>query len=78
MALASNYKAKPKRDKPFCSHYGMQGHTIDKCYKFHRYPPSYNPKPKFTTTKAHVNRAASTMNEGSALSEISLNLLTPS
>ncbi len=28
-----------KKERPLCTHYGLFGHTIDKCYKLHRFPP---------------------------------------
>ena len=40
VAIATNF-GKPKKDKPLCTHYGLTGHTVDKCYKLHGYPPSY-------------------------------------
>ncbi|KAL5580556.1 hypothetical protein UlMin_012998 [Ulmus minor] len=41
----SNYNSyKGKRDKPLCTHYGFLGHTIDKCYKIHGYPPGFKMK----------------------------------
>ncbi|KAL5568374.1 hypothetical protein UlMin_024949 [Ulmus minor] len=46
---SSNYNSyRGKKDKPFCTHYGMLGHTVDKCYKIHGYPLRYKPKGKFT------------------------------
>ncbi|XP_022150305.1 uncharacterized protein LOC111018505 [Momordica charantia] len=30
-----------KKDKPFCTHCGLTGHTVDRCYKLHGYPPGY-------------------------------------
>jgi hypothetical protein len=30
-----------KRDKLTCSHCGLIGHTMEKCYKLHGYPPRY-------------------------------------
>ena len=30
----------------FCSHCGLLGHVVDKCYKIHVYPPSYRNKGK--------------------------------
>ena len=78
LALASNYNAKPKQDRPLCSHCGMQGHTIDKCYKLHGYPPGSKPKLKPTPTKANANQAVSAVIEGSASSGASLSSLTPS
>ncbi|KAH7526081.1 hypothetical protein JRO89_XSUnG0064000 [Xanthoceras sorbifolium] len=35
-----------KKDRPICSHCGIMGHTMDRCYKLHRYPPGYKPKGK--------------------------------
>ncbi|KAJ0078062.1 hypothetical protein Patl1_37338 [Pistacia atlantica] len=30
-----------KRDMPYCTHCRILGHTVDRCYKIHGYPPSY-------------------------------------
>ncbi|KAL5545494.1 hypothetical protein UlMin_005181 [Ulmus minor] len=35
---------KGKKDKPLCTFCGFHGHTIDKCYKKHGYPPVFKPK----------------------------------
>ena len=35
-----------KKDKPTCSHCGFKGHTADKCYKLHGYPPRFRGKNK--------------------------------
>uniref|UniRef100_A0A2N9FUM9 Reverse transcriptase Ty1/copia-type domain-containing protein n=1 Tax=Fagus sylvatica TaxID=28930 RepID=A0A2N9FUM9_FAGSY len=35
-----------KRDKPTCTYCGFIGHTVDKCYKVHGYPPGYRTKGK--------------------------------
>ncbi|XP_062099428.1 uncharacterized protein LOC133805305 [Humulus lupulus] len=35
----------PRKNRPFCTHCTVLGHTIEKCYKLHGYPPGYN-KPK--------------------------------
>ncbi|XP_042942326.1 uncharacterized protein LOC122276564 [Carya illinoinensis] len=34
-------KQQQKRDKLFCTHCGMNNHTVDKCYKVHGYPPGF-------------------------------------
>ncbi|KAL5537688.1 hypothetical protein UlMin_046008 [Ulmus minor] len=48
-ASSSNYNSyKGKKDKPYCTHCGILGHTIEKCYKIHGYPPGYKPKGKFS------------------------------
>ncbi|KAK4487002.1 hypothetical protein RD792_006317 [Penstemon davidsonii] len=39
----NNFK---KKDKPICAHCNIQGHTIDKCFKLHGYPPGFQFKPK--------------------------------
>ncbi|KAB5520101.1 hypothetical protein DKX38_024420 [Salix brachista] len=36
-----------RKDRPTCSHYGISGHTVDKCYRVHGFPPGY----KFTKGK---------------------------
>uniref|UniRef100_A0A2N9H706 Reverse transcriptase Ty1/copia-type domain-containing protein n=1 Tax=Fagus sylvatica TaxID=28930 RepID=A0A2N9H706_FAGSY len=35
-----------KRERPLCSHCGITGHIVDKCYKLHGYPPRYKFKNK--------------------------------
>ncbi|KAL4353494.1 hypothetical protein GQ457_06G023630 [Hibiscus cannabinus] len=39
-----------RRTRPQCSHCGLLGHTKEKCYKLHGYPPGYGSR-----TKNHVN-----------------------
>jgi hypothetical protein len=36
-----------RKDKPICSHCGLTGHTVEKCYKLHGFPPGF----KFTRGK---------------------------
>ena len=50
-------KGNGKKDKPFCIHCIMQGHTIEKCYKLHGYPPGYKPKGK-AGSNANGNQAS--------------------
>jgi len=33
-----------RKDRPVCSHCGISGHTVDKCYRVHGFPPGF----KFT------------------------------
>jgi hypothetical protein len=42
-----------RKDKPTCSHCGYKGHTAEKCYKLHGYPPGFHSK----------NRAAPVANQ---------------
>ena len=64
MAMYTNSKANSnsnwnkgngKKERPFCTQCNMQGHTIEKCYKLHGYPPGYKPKGK---TNANGNQAS--------------------
>ncbi|RVW43641.1 hypothetical protein CK203_097045 [Vitis vinifera] len=32
---ATNFTSKPRRDRPLYTHCGLQGHTMEKCYKLH-------------------------------------------
>jgi hypothetical protein len=31
----------PCKEHPLCTHCGLLGHTVEKCYKLHRYPLGY-------------------------------------
>jgi hypothetical protein len=42
-----------RKDKPICSHCGLNGHTVDKCYRLHGFPPGY----KFTKSKVPSHSA---------------------
>jgi hypothetical protein len=43
----------PRKDKPTCSHCGIIGHTMEKCYRLHDYPPGF----KFTKNKGSSHSA---------------------
>ena len=43
---------KKGKERPTCSHCGLLGHTVEKCYKIHGYLPRYK-------TKARANQASS-------------------
>jgi hypothetical protein len=38
------FKQPYKKDHPMCSHCGVSGHTVEKCYRVHGFPPGF----KFT------------------------------
>ena len=42
-SLGNNSKGK---ERPLCTHCGKLGHTVDKCYKLHGFPPGYKFKSK--------------------------------
>ena len=35
-----------RKDRPFCTHCNTAGHTIERCYKLHGYPPGYKMRSK--------------------------------
>ena len=35
-----------RKERPLCSHCKLLGHTVDKCYKLHGFPPGYKSKSK--------------------------------
>ena len=42
-------------NKPTCSHCGFKGHTMEKCYKLHGYPPGFQKKSKSVTLANQVS-----------------------
>ncbi|KAL5538181.1 hypothetical protein UlMin_044629 [Ulmus minor] len=42
-----NYRSQ-KKERPFCTHCQYHGHTIEKCYKLHGYPPGFQPRQRDT------------------------------
>ena len=58
---ASWNKGNGKKERPFCTHCNMSRHTVEKCYKFHRYPPGYKPKRK---SNASANQVYSSLSNG--------------
>ena len=48
-----NWKGK---DKPTCSHYSLNNHTVDKCYKVHGYPPGYKQRGRGSSSVNQVSR----------------------
>ncbi|KAK0606056.1 hypothetical protein LWI29_033682 [Acer saccharum] len=53
-----------RREKPVCSHCGIVGHVVDKCYKLHGFPPGF----KF---RNHVSNGKPVVSQTSANSDIS-------
>ena len=58
--VAAVRNSKSNRNRPLYSHCGIQGHTIDKRYKLHDYPPGYKFKPKAGTSNPQINQTMST------------------
>ncbi|KAI9162420.1 hypothetical protein LWI28_027130 [Acer negundo] len=67
---------KGKRDRPLCTHCGIVGHVMDKCYKLHGYPPGYKFKNQFSQSKLVANQASiasDSYEDPSAMSSLSSN-----
>ena len=45
----NNRNSNQRKERSFCTHCNFHGHTIEKCYKIHGYPPGYKPRPKAQT-----------------------------
>lgn len=63
MAMAVNEdstsKEFTKKDKPYCSHCKILGHTVNKCFKIDGYPPGYTPRSKHQASSAKVKQESS-------------------
>ena len=46
MAVKEDQRCLAKKDRLLCTQCKMLDHTVDKCFKLHRYPPGYKPKMK--------------------------------
>jgi hypothetical protein len=58
--------------KPTCSHCGIVGHTVEKCYRVHGYPPGF----KFTKNRGHSSSAGNRLTGYMDFKFISLPLAT--
>jgi len=55
--------------KPTCSHCGIVGHSVEKCYRVHGYPPGF----KFTKNKGHSSSANTVQDsEGTSIPHLSI------
>uniref|UniRef100_A0A2N9GDP6 CCHC-type domain-containing protein n=1 Tax=Fagus sylvatica TaxID=28930 RepID=A0A2N9GDP6_FAGSY len=57
---SKQYYQYPKKDKPpcICSHCGYKGHTANKCYKLHGYPPGFRSKGRNIVVANQVSSSA--------------------
>ena len=59
LAVKANGFVKPfnkvKFGRPQCTHCGVLGHVVDKCYKLHGYPPGYKFKNKGSQATSFAN-----------------------
>nr|XP_023901990.1 uncharacterized protein LOC112013839 [Quercus suber] len=60
----SSSKGGPKKERPLCTHCNMLGHTVDKCYKLHGYPPGYKHKGKPNSNANQCKQLLALFNSG--------------
>ena len=63
----ANYGRGQSKGRPFCTHCNYHGHTIETCYKIHRYPPGFKQKQKAPTS--HQNAMANQVSDQSGVQE---------
>ena len=68
VATASSHN-KPRRDRPICTHCGLIGHTVDRYYKLHGFPPGYKPKGKAQAQMAQTSPFQSHSTSSSSFTE---------
>ena len=39
-----------RKERPYCSHCNFHGHTIEKCYKIHGYPPGFTARQRYNNS----------------------------
>jgi hypothetical protein len=54
-ASAHPKQATFRKERPLCTHCGLLGHLVDKCYKLHGYPPGYKFNKPRPAGSAHNN-----------------------
>ncbi|GMJ09012.1 hypothetical protein HRI_004570400 [Hibiscus trionum] len=77
-AVKVNHNA--RKGSPRCSYCSLIGHTKDKCFKLHGYPPSYNnrnKKPHVVHTNAVIENLSQDSQHNSSLNAITNDSLTP-
>lgn len=56
-----------KKERPLCTHCNILGHTVDRCYKIHGYPPEYrNQKTKSDAVDSSAQTSADSLSSLSA------------
>ncbi|KAL4288167.1 hypothetical protein AHAS_Ahas19G0259100 [Arachis hypogaea] len=67
LAFAAKVEFKPKstkkdRDRPLCSHCEVLGHTVDRCFRIHGFPPGYGKLKNKGPIKGVANLASTNTN----------------
>lgn len=70
--------SKPKFERPQCTHCGLQGHAMDRCYKLHGYPLGYKPKSKSQLGQVQANQTSSLVSNEPAAADLTVGALSSS
>ena len=72
MAVRDDQKKFKGKERPLCTHCKMLGHTVDKCYKIHGYPPGYKFKNKTQANTVEVSNHGGAMENSTSSSSSNL------
>ncbi|KAF5480412.1 hypothetical protein F2P56_001165 [Juglans regia] len=67
---AFNRQSGTRKERPICSHCGYAGHTSDKCYRIHGFPPGFKSK-KSNVHSANQVSSSPTVKESNDVSQLS-------
>ncbi|XP_059442162.1 uncharacterized protein LOC132174541 [Corylus avellana] len=59
-----------RKDRPTCTHCGVYGHTVEKCYRLHGFPPGF----KFTKGRPAANHSVHQVSDLESSRNLSTNL----
>ncbi|WKA10965.1 hypothetical protein VitviT2T_028505 [Vitis vinifera] len=55
-ASSPTNSSRSRKDRPLCTHCNILGHTVDRCYKIHGYPPGFRNRPNFRPNGSRPNQ----------------------
>ncbi|RVW31674.1 Retrovirus-related Pol polyprotein from transposon RE2 [Vitis vinifera] len=55
-ASSPTNSSRSRKDRPLCTHCNILGHTVDRCYKIHGYPPGFRNRPNFKPNGSRPNQ----------------------
>ena len=73
-----NHTRGPKKERPFCTHCQYHGHTVEKCYKLHGYPPGFKQQKRTTNVSGNnivvANQVSTQSSEGTKTDKDNTNI----
>jgi hypothetical protein len=75
MKVVGSKQFSQKKERPQCTHCGLLGHTVDKCYKLHGFPPGYKTRGKHSaanqTSLSHLAQPTAAVTDDFSTSQLS-------